>query len=275
MEVEKPIAKDWLYRKIFNDDFNLSFGYPRSDTCQMCDELRLSIMSSTSDSDREELSMQLAEHQLKASNGYQSLRNDTELARNADVRTITFDLQQNLPVSTLTHSSMFYFRQLWVYNFGIHVCGSATMCVWNECVTGRGSSEIISCLFQYLSQFRSQATKLVCYSDSCFGQTMICFWNSLIVRGQFKQIDHKFLVRGHTYLPNDRDFSHIEKMKPSAHVFIPDQWEDVIASARKKDPFRVQRMAGNFYDFGVLEKQYTKRKQKACTDKKPVLISNG
>ena len=99
---------------------------------------------------------------------------------------------------------------------------------------------------------------------------MICFWNSLIVRGQFKQIDHKFLVRGHTYLP---DFSHIEKMKPSAHVFIPDQWEDVIASARKKDPFRVQRMAGNFYDFGVLEKQYTKRKQDLS--KKPVLISNG
>ena len=144
MKVEKPIVKDWLYRKIFNEDFNLSFGYPRSDTCQMCDELRLSIMSSTSESDREELSMQLAEHQLKASNGYQSLRNDTELARNADVHTITFDLQQNLPVPTLTHSSMFYLRQLWVYNFGIHVCGSATMCVWNECVTGRGSSEIIS-----------------------------------------------------------------------------------------------------------------------------------
>ena len=95
----------------------------------------------------------------------------------------------------------------------------------------------------YFSISHRSAIKLVCYSDSCFGQNkifaMICFWNSLI---QFKQIDHKYLVRGHTYLPNDRDFSHIEKLKSSAHVFIPEQWEYVIASARKKDPYNVQRM---------------------------------
>ena len=38
---DKPIVKEWLYRKIFNEDFNLGFGYPRSDTCQMCDGLRM------------------------------------------------------------------------------------------------------------------------------------------------------------------------------------------------------------------------------------------
>ena len=188
-----PTVKEWLYRKIFNEDFNLSFGCPRSDTCQMCDELRMSISETSSDSLRDELCLRLAEHQLKASQGYQSLQSDAELAQTtSDVHTITFDLQQNLPVPTLTHSSMFYLRQLWVYNFSIHVCGSgsAVMCVWNECITGRGSSEIISCLFQYFSQIRSEATKLVCYSDSCFGQNknfaMICFWNSLILCNQFK-----------------------------------------------------------------------------------------
>ena len=101
---------------------------------------------------------------------------------------------------------------------------------------------------------------------------MISFWNSLILRNQFKQIDHKYLVRGHTYLPNDRDFSHIEKLKSSSHVFIPEQWEDVIASARKKDPYNVQRMrADEFLDFGALEKEYTRRKKDSS--KKPVLIS--
>ena len=70
-------------------------------------------------------------------------------------------------------------------------------------VAGRGSTEIISCLFEYSSQLQSQATKSICYSDSCFGQNkMICFWNSLIVCGQFRQIDHKFLVCGRTFLPN-------------------------------------------------------------------------
>ena len=129
---DTPTVKEWLYRKIFNEDFNLNFGYTRSDTCQMCDELRMSISGTSSDSLHDELCLRLAEHQLKASQGYQSLRSDTELAQTtSDVHTITFDLQQNLPVPTLTHSSMFYLRQLWVYNFGIHVCGSgsAIMCV--------------------------------------------------------------------------------------------------------------------------------------------------
>lgn len=123
---------------------------------------------------------------------------------------ITFDLQQNLPVPTLTHSAMFYLRQLWVYNFGIHKCDSVNgiMCVWNECIACRGSDEIASCLLRYFTELRSTATKLVCYSDSCFGQnknfTLICLWNWFINRKQFKQIDHKFLVRGHTFLPNER-----------------------------------------------------------------------
>ena len=53
-------------------------------------------------------------------------------------------------------------------------------CVWNECIAGRGSDEIASCLLRYFTELRSTSTKLVCYSDSCFGQnknfTLICLW---------------------------------------------------------------------------------------------------
>ena len=31
------------YRKILNNDFNISFGYPRIDTCSKCNELKISI----------------------------------------------------------------------------------------------------------------------------------------------------------------------------------------------------------------------------------------
>ena len=37
--VAKPHVKQWLYRKIFNEEFNLSFGYPCSDTCEKCDQM--------------------------------------------------------------------------------------------------------------------------------------------------------------------------------------------------------------------------------------------
>lgn len=48
---------------------------------------------------------------------------------------------------------MFYLRQLWVYNFGIHDCTneSAVMCMWNETIAGRGANEILSCLLEYLT----------------------------------------------------------------------------------------------------------------------------
>ena len=43
-EGEKPQVKEWLYRKIFNEEFNLGFGYPRSDTCEKCDLLKVLIV---------------------------------------------------------------------------------------------------------------------------------------------------------------------------------------------------------------------------------------
>ena len=35
------------YAKIFNEEFNLSFGYPKSDTCGQCDQLKHQISSFT------------------------------------------------------------------------------------------------------------------------------------------------------------------------------------------------------------------------------------
>ena len=184
---KQPQVKEYLYRKIFNEEFNFGFGYPRSDTCEKCDLLKVSIDAAGSADDRKKFQAELAEHHEKASQGYQSLRSDTEHTKDdPESLVITFDLEQNLPVPTLTHSSMFYLRQLWVYNFGIHVCSdhSAMMCIWNECIAGRGSNEIVSCLLNYLGDINPNVKKLTCYSDSCFGQNkntqMICFWEWLI-----------------------------------------------------------------------------------------------
>ena len=274
----KPEVKEWLYRKIFNEEFNLSFGYPRSDTCETCDLLHVTIQASKSEAERVELQLELAAHQEKASQGYRLLRSDTEATKSAGDHTLlTFDLMQNLPVPTLTHGSMFYSRQLSVYNFGIHntTTGTASMYMWNEAIASRGADEICSCLTHHLTVLSPQTKKLTCYSDSCFGQNknfqMVCFWNQQVLE-RFEQVDHKFLVRGHTYLPNDRDFAHIEKRKESARVYVPKDWELVVREARPLSPFTVVPMeSSKFLDFAELSKQYTHRKKDA--DKKPVLIS--
>jgi len=58
----------------------------------------------------------------------------------------------------------------------------------------------------------------------------------------FTQIDHKFLVRGHTYLPCDHDFAQIEKKKGSAVVHLPDDRDKIIKNACIANLFLTQKM---------------------------------
>jgi len=123
--------------------------------------LKVGIDTAQTDNEHDKLQAKLAAHHEKAAQGYQSLRLDSENSKgDVDSIVLTFDLHQN------THGAMFYMRQLCVYNFGIHDCsgGSAVMCVWNECIAGRGSNEIISCLLEYFAQEQPQTKKLTCYS---------------------------------------------------------------------------------------------------------------
>jgi len=41
--IYQPIVKYKYYEKYFKEKFQLSFGYPRSDTCQTCDRLKVMI----------------------------------------------------------------------------------------------------------------------------------------------------------------------------------------------------------------------------------------
>ena len=64
----------------------------------------------------------------------------------------------------------------------------------------------------------------------------------------------------------------LKKKKASARVYVPKQWEDIIASCRQSNPFQIQRMTSDlFFDFGELDKQFTRCKKDAS--KKDVLIS--
>ena len=72
---------------------------------------------------------------------------------------ITFNLQQVLPTPHLHINIAFYLRQLSVYNCGVHSCvtNQGYMFAWDETTAKRGSSEIVSCLSKYLTEFKSGA----------------------------------------------------------------------------------------------------------------------
>ena len=170
----KHAVSEWVYRKIFNETFNLSFGRyvydplspslspslpplppslppslppfseycahyftiflinsllsPKTDACKTCDTFKVQIDGEKDEVKSAQLRAELDLHLCKAERSYQVLKEVTALSRiDANILTITFDLQQSLPTPMLSTNVVFYKRQLWT--FIIHVCISETFYV--------------------------------------------------------------------------------------------------------------------------------------------------
>lgn len=257
-----------LYREIFNSEFKLRFGAPRSDTCAKCDSFYAQLVNAPNEKEFTRIQNESEVHHRKAENSYKSLKEDTDCAKNdSSVVVLCVDLQQVLFCPTLTHSNVFYQRQLSNYNFCIHDVGTneATMNVWDETVAKRGSAETASCLLSYvLSKYAPLQTgfrrKLIIWSDRCVGQNnnfkILTLLLHLVIWGYFTEVEQKFLCSGHSFLPCDRDFALIEKRKKTARVLHPFQWVETIANARPSKPFLVKVMKQeDFRDISELEKQ--------------------
>lgn len=110
--------------------------------------------------------------------------------------------------------------------------------------------------------------KLIMYSDQCGGQNrnikMAVLLNYIVLSPSFtvNEIDHKYLVSGHSFLPCDQDFGLVEKQKKcNSEIHVPDDWKSVITSARKRNPFQiVNKIKNDFFSTKSLEKQITNRK---------------
>ena len=189
-------------------------------------------------------------HLRKAQGAYLNLKKITEKPKaTEEIDAFTFDFQQNLPVPCVTTSDLFYMRQLWTYNFGVHdlKTGDGIMHIWDESEAQRGSSEVCSCLEHTILGRYEKAKHLVLFSDSCAGQNknkaMLTFLASLSA-DPYQRVDHYYLVRGHTYLPNDRDFALIEKRKRGEFPQIPKDYITIIEESRTVQPFIVEKMTG-------------------------------
>ena len=244
---------------------------PRSDTCKTCDSLNVRISAEEDVQAKSQLECELQLHHCKAEGAYQQLKEDIALCRtSSDVDMLTFDLQQSLPTPKLATNVAFYKRQMWTYNLGIHDCSNEKgfMYMWPESLASRGSQEVASCLFKHFCTTRSQASHLIVFSDACGGQNrninMACFWLYVVSNPDFcyTLVDHKFMLSGHSYLPNDRDFGAIEKAsRKTQHVFVPEDWCMLVERARQKNPFVAVRMATpDFISLEGVKKRIVKRK---------------
>ena len=59
----------------------------------------------------------------------------------------------------------------------------------------------------------------------------------------FDVIDHKFMIPGHSYLPNDQDFGVIEQAKRRhTQINIPQEWHELVHTSCRSNPLRVIEM---------------------------------
>ena len=240
-----------MFRKILNENFNLHFHAPISDSCRRCDSFKMSIMACTDERKKKELEFEKELHLRKAEEAREGMREDRELARQPeqDVTCIDFDLMKTRATPVLSTGVCYYKRQLWTYCLGIHDLASenAIMYLWNESIACRGAQEVGSCLLYYVKNF-VHTRNLIMYSDQCGGQnrniklSLMCSYITTSPDNTVSRIDHKFLCSGHSYLPCDQDFGLVEKSKKyHSNIYVPNDWEVVVRTTRKK-PFHVISM---------------------------------
>lgn len=248
------------YYLIFKNKFpNLKFGRPRTDTCPKCDLLHAKVKSSEGRA-KTKNTVELEIHHRKAECAQNAMKADSIESQSPVSNTITMamDMQQVIFIPTLTHSQMFYSRQLSCYNLCVHIADNqqAYMCLWNESYAGRGGNEVGSSIFNVLNMVSSNTLKkhAIIWSDNCIGQNknrmvlfaLIC----LVANGIYDTIDHKYLVSGHSFMSCDRDFAQIEKRKKVVKCFEPKDVAKMIQESCHKHPFNVVNLEQmDFKDF--------------------------
>ena len=269
-ENRQPV-KEKFYYHVFSTKFNLHFKIPSKDTCRLCDELHCKMQVEMDEEKRRELDIQKKLHLARADQARTTLKNDQQKASD-EVYVCTFDLQKALPFPKLSTSVAYYKRNLYVYNFGIHSFNKQTgfMYAWDETEGGRGSQDLSSCVVKHLKENAANHNRIVLFSDSCTGQNrnikMALTLLKLVQDPELvvKTIDLKFMVSGHSFLPNDSEFGVIESSsKKHQNIFVPKDWFDIIRNAKRKKPrYQLITMQRNeFLSTAALEESVINRKK--------------
>jgi len=130
------------FRKIFDTKFNISFGYPRKDTCSVCDSQKAEVANLTeklknatpssapiaySEIEKELNKKNLEKnlHLKKAEQFYKIKRIYRKKSMKTDtLEAISIDYQKNLPTPNITTNDAYYRRQLNFITFNVHILSS-------------------------------------------------------------------------------------------------------------------------------------------------------
>lgn len=270
------------YRAIMQSNFNISFGYPRTDTCSFCDETHVKLsglqvkLRGTRDEEAKiivnneikTLETELKLHKLKANKFYEQKRKCRLTSQKIpSFEGICIDFGRNLSVPNITTNDAYYKRQLSIYSFNVHILGSgkSVFYTYPECDGKKGSDNICQMLFHFVdNHLPENVENLHIFGDSCGGQnknlTVYRFLHYLVhVKKRFKNVQFTYPIRGHSYTECDRNMGRI---KFNFWADIPSEWANHFREARQNpSPFVVEEISYSFWrDWkNFLELTYAKK----------------
>ncbi|KAJ2945262.1 hypothetical protein O0L34_g9336 [Tuta absoluta] len=206
-------------------------------------------------------------------------RDDDKAAAQKDSKILAFnfDLESVLSTPKGAAGPFFYVRKLAVYNLTIYNLGNQDVeCfLWDETEGKRGSTEIGTCVYQYINS-KPDITHVRMMSDNCGGQQnnvgFCCMLMYLVVNHPtLETIDHAYFESGHSHMECDYIHSKIEQKSKNT----PDGWAQLIRMARRNpSPFKVYTvMHDEFLNFNTSQFQLSAdlpKKPKQPRKKKPI-----
>lgn len=239
-----------FYLKIFREHFDLSFGRPQIDTCCKCEELGIKIKSpSLNDSAKRVAVAELLVHKRRAKKFYAKMEAVKSKCLDDDsVVAISMDFMQNLQLPVIPVQEVFYMRQLTYNVFNIHNIGQnkATYYTYHEGIAKKGANEVASFFLDYINnEIPTNAKHLHIFTDACPGQnrnqTIVHVCIALVNIGRFTTVTHYFPIRGHSFLPNDRNFAMAKKVvRKHDRVFLPHEYTEMLITASQHFKFTVK-----------------------------------
>lgn len=261
----------------YNVNYGYRFGRPQVDVCSACEELGTKIKSQTlNDNAKRVATAELLIHKRRACKFYKKIQHITEVSRSqTSIAGIVFDFMQNLPLPAMPVQDMFYLRKLWHYVFCVNSLGDtkSVFYTYHEGVAKKGPDEVSSMLNNFIENYVSpDVTELNVFCDSCPGQnrnhTLIRYFSSLTITKRFKKINMYFPVRGHSFLPCDRNFGVIKRVVRNIdRIYSPEQYDEIIRGAKKTAPlFEVHQVKNeDIKDFKKWWPIYFKKTCKSLT----------
>lgn len=238
-----------FYTRYFRENFSLRFGRPQVDVCTTCETLNNKIKDQyLNETAKRTAVAELMVHKRRSSKFYKKLKDETE-STGTGVLALAFDFMQNIQLPKTPVGDVFYYQQLTVSVFCIHNIkeNTARMYIYHEGEAKKTANEICSFLLDYLNEFSNGIKELHLFSDNCWGQnknhTVIRMLLAFIDTGRFFRIIHYFPVRGHSFLPCDRDFAIIKrKLRKRDRIYTIHELTELIISSSTKNKFSVKEV---------------------------------